>query len=95
MFMNSYKMLACGDESPKLVPYVCTIIRQYLFHEADEQTLLMLYTSKWTPPRKAGGIPRVSTRFSLSEENEQADAGRDDLTCLARTNFQARTGIGK
>ena len=33
---------------------------------------------KWTmkPPRKAGGIPRVSTRFSLGVENEQDDAGR-------------------
>ena len=24
--------------------------------------------SKWTPPRKSGGIPQVSTRFSLSIE---------------------------
>ena len=33
--------------------------------------------NKWTSPRKSGGIPRVSTRFSVSMENEQADAGRD------------------
>ena len=26
---------------------------------------------------------------------EQADAGRDRRTCLARPNFQARTGTGK
>ena len=35
-------------------------------------------TNKWTPPRKSGGIPLVSTTFSLSIENEQTDAGRDD-----------------
>ena len=47
------------------------------------------------PPRRAGGIPRVSTRFGLDVENEQADAGRDSRTRLTRRNFQARTGIGK
>ena len=26
---------------------------------------------------KAGGIPRVSTRLSVSAEDERADAGRD------------------
>ena len=31
-------------------------------------------------------------RFSLSIENEQADAGRVGRTCPARPNFQARTG---
>ena len=31
---------------------------------------------KITPPRKAGGIPWVSTRFGLRVENEWADAGR-------------------
>ena len=36
--------------------------------------------NKWTPPRKAGGIPWVSTRFSLSAENKQAGTGRDDQT---------------
>ena len=35
------------------------------------------------------------TRFSLSEENEQADAGGDSRICLVRPNFQARTGTGK
>ena len=33
--------------------------------------------------------------FSLRVENEQADAGRDGRTCLARPNSQARTGTGK
>ena len=39
----------------------------------------------------------VSTsRFSMmSVKNEPADAGRDDRTCLARLNSQARTGTGK
>ena len=32
--------------------------------------------NKWKPPRKAGRTPRVSTRFGLSVENDQADAGR-------------------
>ena len=49
----------------------------------------------WTPSRKAGGIPRVRTRLSLSVENEQADAERDGRTCLARPNSQARTGTKK
>ena len=34
------------------------------------------------------------TRFSLSVENEQAGAERDDRTRLARPNSQARTGTG-
>ena len=48
--------------------------------------------NKWTPWQKAGGTPGVSTRFNLSVENEQADAGRDGRTRLARPNSQARTG---
>ena len=34
----------------------------------------------------------LSTIFSLSLENEQADAGPDGRTRLARLNSQARTG---
>ena len=30
----------------------------------------------------------------MSVENEQADAGRDGRTCLARPNSRARTGTG-
>ena len=45
----------------------------------------------WAPSRKVGGIPRVSTRFSPSVENEQADTGRDGRIRLARPNFEART----
>ena len=45
----------------------------------------------WTPPRNSGGIPRVSTRFSVSIENEQADKRRYSQTCLAKPNSQART----
>ena len=40
-------------------------------------------------------MSKVSTRFSLSAENEKADTGRDDRTCLARPNSQARTGTRK
>ena len=46
----------------------------------------------WPPPRNSGGIPCVSTRFSVSIENEQADTRRDSQTCLAKPNYQARTG---
>ena len=37
----------------------------------------------------------VSTRFSLSMENEQDSAGRGGRSCLARPNSQARTDTGK
>ena len=37
-------------------------------------------------------IVRLSTRCSVSIENEQADTGWDGQTCLAKPNFQARTG---
>ena len=50
--------------------------------------------NKWTLARKAGGIPRVSARFSMSVESEQAGAGRDGRTCLVRPECQARTGTG-
>ena len=49
-----------------------------------------------TPPRKSRGTPLlVSTRFSLSEENEQVGAERYGRTRLASPNSQAWTGIGK
>ena len=47
---------------------------------------------KKTTSRKAGGIPLVSTRFSLNAENEQANAGLDGRPCLQRRVSQARTG---
>ena len=34
----------------------------------------------------------VSTRFSVSIENEQGDTRRDSQTCLAKPNSQVRTG---
>ena len=48
--------------------------------------------NKWTPQRKSRGI---RTRFSLSVENEQADAGRGQPNLSRETNSQARTGTGK
>ena len=39
--------------------------------------------------------PCENTRFSLGVENDRADTGRDDRTCLARPNSQARTGVEK
>ena len=47
------------------------------------------------PSRITGGIPLVSTIFSLSVENERADAGRDDKTSVAMPNFQVLKGTGK
>ena len=44
--------------------------------------------------RKSGGIPWVSTRFSLSMENEQADAGRDGGTPSGETKFSGAYGDG-
>ena len=55
---------------------------------------IMRTDNKWTLPRKSGGIPQVSTRFSLEYGDEQADAGWDCRTRLARPNSQARTGTG-
>ena len=46
--------------------------------------------NKWT--RKAGGILRVSTRFSLGVENEQADAARGGRTCPAEIKFSGANG---
>ena len=43
--------------------------------------------NKWTPPRKSGGISRIRTRLNLSVENEQADAGLDGRTRLARLQY--------
>ena len=40
-------------------------------------------------------IPRVSMRFSLSMENEQAGARRGGRTPLARPKSQARAGTGE
>ena len=51
--------------------------------------------SKWTPPRKAGEIPRVNTRFSLSVENEQADAKRNGRIGLARPTLRRDLGRKK
>ena len=42
-----------------------------------------------------GRDPVSSTRFSLSMENEQADAGRDCRAHRARPDSQARMGAGK
>ena len=44
---------------------------------------------------ESGEIPCVRTRFSLSLDNEQAGAGRDGWTHLARPYSQARMGTEK
>ena len=45
-------------------------------NSALTQWRMAVQINKWTPPRKSRGIPLVSTRFSPSMGNEQADAGR-------------------
>ena len=45
--------------------------------------------------RTKGEKSAVSTAFSLSVENEEANAGRDDRTDLTSPNSQARTGTGQ
>ena len=49
---------------------------------------------KWMPPRKSGGILRVSTinRFSPSVENEQADAGTGRPGPSRETKFSGTNG---
>ena len=44
--------------------------------------------NQWTPSRN-------TITFSLSVENEQADAGQDGRACLTRPNSRARTETGK
>ena len=52
--------------------------------------------NKWTPPRKSGGISRVSTRFSLSMENEQADARDGTAESVSRDQILRRVrGTGE
>ena len=40
--------------------------------------MVITYINNWTL-QKAGGIPCVNTRFSLSVEYWRADAGRDGM----------------
>ena len=49
----------------------------------------------WTPLRKSGGIPYVKHEIQPKYGDEQADAGRDCRTRLARPNSQARTRTGQ
>ena len=53
----------------------------------------------WTPPvakirKNALSKHHIILVFSLSVDNEQADAEQDGRTCLARPNSQARTSTG-
>ena len=57
--------------------------------------LTQLLTDRWTPSRKAGGIPCVSTRHCLGGDNERASAGRDGRTRLESPNSPARTWRGQ
>ena len=51
--------------------------------------------NKWKPSQKAGGIPSVSTRFNLSVENEQTDAGRGTAEPISRDqNLRRERGQG-
>ena len=54
-----------------------------------------MWENIWTPLWTSGAIPWVSTRFSRSVENEQADTKRDSQICLTKPNPQACTGTRK
>ena len=45
-----------------------------------------------TPSRKAGGIPRVSTEFSLGAENKRADPGMGRRSLSRETKFLGANG---
>ena len=45
--------------------------------------------------KKSGSNPVSKHQIQPSMENEQDDAGRDGQTCLAKPNYQARTGTGE
>ena len=74
---------------------------QYSSSSTNILYLNILYTNSecgknvWTRPWTSGAIPRVSTRFSLSVENEQADTRRDGQIYLTKPNSQAQTGTRK
>ena len=48
--------------------------------------------NKWTPPRRAGVIPWVSTRFSLSVENEAGSRGTGRSNLSRETKFSVANG---
>ena len=69
------------------------------FHGQDAQRFIYLFFSEYrykVSPRP-DTAELLLTRFSLSVENERADAGWDDRTRFARSNSQAaraETGNG-
>ena len=56
---------------------VLSLYGEYVVRSFLPDGVFLPRINTWTPLRKSGGIPQVSTRFSLNMENEQADAGRD------------------
>ena len=70
-------------------------IGTYLRHPINSGlTRWRLTVYMWMLSQKAVGIPRISTNFGPSVKNERPGVGRDNHTCLARPNSQARTGTG-
>ena len=45
---------------------------------------------KWTPPRKVGGIPRVSTTFTLGVENGRGRRGTGRRRLARDTKLSGR-----
>ena len=54
-----------------------------------------LVLNKWTPAAEIGRNPASKHQIQPEYGDEQADAGRDGRTRLARPNAQARTGTEK
>ena len=74
----------CGKERRILIcpwrPAKAALVRNYLevyWPCARGLSAVNAIGAQLHDPINSGGIPEVSTRFSLSMENEQADAGRD------------------
>ena len=81
--------------SSRLVYSVCTEHQQYSTHsKIHGRVYVFPFRVDFFLPCDQG-LEIYITIFSLSLENEQADAGPDGRTHLARPNSQARTGTDR
>ena len=99
---SASEMSQPSDEINRELKYaiLCNIVQYYVINLGASFVLATKhnqYTVKVNGRRRGNREESscVSTRFSLSVENEQAGAGQDGRTRLARPNSQARTRTGK
>ena len=77
LYCTGYILYLHYAPSPPSLPHIIFLLL----------SLLVQYKiNEWTPPRNSGGIPPVSKRHQIQPgyRDEQADAGRDCRTRLAR-----------